>query len=39
VLDPTHAQVGEIGDLEERRIGARHLDDEAPPPVTPSGFN
>jgi polar amino acid transport system ATP-binding protein len=40
VLDPTHAQVGEVGDLEERRIATRHLDDEpSPPPVTPSGFN
>jgi hypothetical protein len=38
VLDPTHAQVGEVSDLEERQA-AKQTAEEAPPSVTPTGFN
>jgi len=39
VLDPTHARVGEVSDLEDRQAALPHPDQEPPPPVMPTGFS
>jgi polar amino acid transport system ATP-binding protein len=39
VLDPTHARVGEVSDLEDRQAGLPHPGEEPPPSVMPTGFS